>query len=195
MRPEAAEQRRQQGNLIRLGTVAELDLGVARCRIRTGEITTDWIPWLVPRAGSTMEWSAPSIGEQGLVVCQDGDTAAAVFLRGLYSDALPAPASAAGMHLIRFHDGTQIQYDASAHALTAALCEGGTATLTADSGVTVNAGGGVTINASSGTTINGDVQVNGKLVASDDVLAAGISLKSHVHPGVESGTSSTGAPQ
>ena len=187
MRPEAAEQRRQQGNLIRLGTVAELDLGAARCRIRTGEITTDWIPWLVPRAGSTMEWSAPSIGEQGLVVCQGGDTAAAVFVRGLYSDALPAPASAAGMHLIRFQDGTKIQYDASAHALTAALCEGGTATLTADGGVTVNAGGGV--------TINGDVEVNGKLIASDDVLAGSISLKGHAHVGVQSGGSSTGAPQ
>lgn len=190
-----AEQRRQQGNLIRLGTVAELDHAAARCRVQTGELLTDWLPWMVPRAGSTMEWSAPSIGEQGLVVCQGGDTAAAVFLRGLYSDALPAPSSAAAMHLICFQDGTRIQYDAAAHALTAALCEGGTATLTADGGVTVNAGGGVTVNASSGTTINGDVQVNGKLTASDDVLAGSISLKGHTHGGVQSGGSSTGAPQ
>lgn len=179
MRPAAAEQRRQKLNLIRLGTIAHVDHGAARCRVRTGELVTDWIPWLVPRAGETIEWSAPSIGEQGIVLCPDGDTFGAVFLRGLYSDAVPAPASDGGMHLMLFTDGTQLRYDAKTHALAVALCAGGTATLTADGGI----------------TINGDVQINGKLTASDDVLAAGISLKSHVHSGVESGTSSTGAPQ
>lgn len=194
MRPEAAEQRRQKGNLIRLGTIAEVDFGAARCRVRTGELTTDWIPWLVPRVGNTIEWSAPSVGEQGLVLCPDGDTSGAVFQRGIYSDALPAPDNDEHHHLVRFPDGTEIRYDDAAHALDVTLIDGGTATLTASGGVTVNASDGVTVNATT-STFNGDVQVNGTLTASEDCIGGGISLKHHTHGEVESGSSNTGAPQ
>lgn len=196
MRPEAAEQRRQKGNLIRLGTIAEVDFGAARCRVHTGELTSDWIPWLVPRAGSTTEWSAPSVGEQGLMLSPDGDTLGAAFLRGAYSDALPAPDDGEHVHLVRFPDGTQIRYDDAAHALDATLIDGGTAIVTASGGVTVNASDGVTINAASGgVTINADVQINGTLTASTDCIGGGISLKHHTHGEVESGSSDTGAPK
>lgn len=194
MRPEAAEQRRQKGNLIRLGTIAEVDFGAARCRVLTGELTSDWIPWLVPRVGTTIEWSAPSAGEQGIVLCPDGDTTGAVFLRGLYSDALPAPDDGEHIHLVRFPDGTELRYDDAAHALDVTLIDGGTATLTASGGVTVNASDGVTVNATT-STFNGDVQVNGTLTASEDCIGGGISLKNHTHGEVESGSSDTGAPK
>lgn len=179
MRPEASEQRRQKGNLIRLGTVAELDMANALCRVQTGELTTDWIPWIVPRVGTTIEWSAPSMGEQGVVLCPDGDTSGAVFLRGLYSNACPAPSQDAGSHLVRFADGTQLDYNTTQHALTATLCSGGTATLTAAGGI----------------TLNGDVQLNGTMTCSEDVIASGISLKNHTHGNVKAGTDSSGAPQ
>ena len=190
MRPEAAEQRRQKGNLIRLGTVAELDLDTARCRITTGELNSDWIPWLVPRVGNSIEWSAPSIGEQGVVLCPDGDTIGAVFLRGIYSDSFAAPDNGAHVHLVKFPDGTQVRYDDEAHALEITLASGGTVTITADGGVTIN--GDTTINGN--VEINGDVQVNGTLTASDDVIGGGISLKTHAHSGVQSGGSMTGPP-
>ena len=44
------------------------------------------------------------------------------------------------------------------------------------------------------TTINGNVQVNGTLTASTDVIGGGKSLKTHVHTGVQSGSSNTGQP-
>ncbi len=46
----------------------------------------------------------------------------------------------------------------------------------------------ITITASNGVTINGDVTVNG------DVTADGISLKTHVHSGVETGSENTEKP-
>ena len=190
MRPDASEQRRQKGNLIRVGTVAEMDLDAARCRVTSGEITSDWIPWLVPRVGNTIEWSSPSVGEQGLVLCPDGDTIGAVFLRGIYSDAFPAPDNGEHVHLVRFPDGTTVRYDDAGHALEVTLASGGTVTLTADGGVTIN--GDTTINGN--VEINGDVQVNGKLTATDDVVGGGISLKTHTHSGVQSGGSMTGPP-
>ncbi len=193
MRPDASEQRRQKGNLIRFGTIAEVDFSAARCRVKTGELTSDWIPWLVPRVGNTIEWSAPSVGEQGLVLCPDGDTSGAVFQRGMYSDALAAPNNDEHVHLVRFPDGTEIKYDDAAHALDVALANSGTVTVTADGGITLNSSGGVTINAD--TTINGDVQVNGTVTASEDVVGGGIHLKTHLHAGVESGSSISGPPQ
>lgn len=124
MRPEASEQRRQKGNMIRLGTIAQLDLAAARCRVKTGELTSDWIPWLVPRVGTTIEWSAPSMGEQGLVLCPDGDTSGAVFLRGLYSDALPAPSNNAHIHRTTFPDGSEQEHDDQTHTLRLQMAEG-----------------------------------------------------------------------
>lgn len=53
--------------------------------------------------------------------------------------------------------------------------------------LSVDANGNLTINAAAvnitanSTTINGDVQVNGKLTATTDVIGGGISLKGHTH--------------
>lgn len=45
-------------------------------------------------------------------------------------------------------------------------------------------------------TVTADgVQVNGQITATGDVVGAGISLKNHVHGGVQSGGSQTGKPQ
>ena len=44
------------------------------------------------------------------------------------------------------------------------------------------------------TTINGDVHVTGTLTSDVDVIGGGKSLKSHIHSGVQSGSSNTGAP-
>lgn len=58
----------------------------------------------------------------------------------------------------------------------------------------VDNSGNLTITASA-ITINSDVTVNGTLTATNDVVGGGISLKSHVHSGVTSGSSNTGSPQ
>ena len=45
-------------------------------------------------------------------------------------------------------------------------------------------------------TVTADgVQVNGKIMATGDVVGAGISLKSHVHGGVQAGSASSGHPE
>ena len=41
------------GNLVRIGTVSELDLPNARCRVTTGSNVTAWLPWMTHRAGRT----------------------------------------------------------------------------------------------------------------------------------------------
>lgn len=53
----------------------------------------------------------------------------------------------------------------------------------------IKGGGGLAISGGSGATVDGSLTTTG------DVTAAGISLDSHTHTGVESGPSSTGGPQ
>jgi phage baseplate assembly protein gpV len=50
------------------------------------------------------------------------------------------------------------------------------------------------IEATGGITIRGDVAIEGKLTASDDVIADGKSLKNHTHGGVQAGAAHTQRP-
>jgi len=177
-------------NLLRDGVVTEVDHARALCRVRTGEVHTNFIPWLAAAAGALIIWAPPGIGEQVLVLCGDGDLANAVALRGLYSEAFKAPPESVDVTLMRFADGAVISYDSAAHALAAVLPAGGTVAITADGGVSIN--GPVTITGD--TTITGNVAVTGKADVSEDVVGGGVSLKNHVTTNVQPGSGKSGPP-
>ena len=178
------ESQRRISNLIRLGTVADVDHGAARVRVQTDGNTTDWLPWFALRAGNTIDWSAPSVGEQVAILAAEGVMNGGMVLRGLYSSAFPAPESAPGKHVTRHGDGAPITYDEDSHALSAVLPAGGTATITADGGITLNGP----------VTINGTAYVSQTLTAVTDVIGGGKSLKGHAHPGIEPGSGISGPP-
>jgi len=200
-------------NLIRLGTIAEVK--GAKARVRLGPtLTTEWLNWATPRAGSTRTWSAPTVGEQVIVFSPGGDLTRGIILPALYSQAFDAPESSDTIHTTHYPDGAVVQYDHAAHALTATL-PGGTATITADK-VTSNAPstictGDLTVMknliVNGATALNGGVNakagaaggvamaVQGTIKASEDVLAGAISLAKHPHGGVKAGGDKSGGPQ
>lgn len=184
-------------NLIRTGTVVSVDIDAGLCRVASGDLTTNWIPWLTLRAGTTVTWSAPTPREQVILLSPEGDTANAIALCGLYSEQVPAPAASGAISLLRFADGAQLRYDADAHALEALLPSGGTFTVTADGGTTIN--GPLTVNGETtlngNTAVVGNASVSGTATADVDVVGAGISLKGHVHLGVQRGNGLTDPPQ
>lgn len=170
---------RRLANLIRLGTVTAVDHEAERCTISSGKLTIPNRPWLALRAGSSSDWDPPTVGEQCILLSPSGETAQGVALIGLYSKHRPAPSNSATVRRRKYPDGALIDYDHSTHTLSATLPAGGKAQLTAPGGV----------------TIFGNVDITGTVTVSEDVLAAGISLVNHVHSGVQSGPSTTGAPQ
>ena len=70
---------RRLENVVRLGTVAEVRYETpARCRIKTGDLITDWLPWTTARAGGDRSWWAPEVGEQVIAAVVLSDEAEAL---------------------------------------------------------------------------------------------------------------------
>jgi len=182
---------RQFQNLIQRGTVADLDLQAARCRVDIGEVRTDWLPWFTPCAGETLEWSPPSLGEAVLVFGPGGALEGGLVQRGFFSDRFPAPSASPDVWMRTFPDGTVLEYNHAAHRLTGTLAGGGKVELHADGGFEFT--GPFKVNGDS--QFNGDVGVSKTLTAQTDVIGGGKSLKGHKHLGVQTGSSVSGAPQ
>ena len=205
-------------NLIRLGTIAQVD--GAKARVQLGpKLTTEWLNCITQRAGSTCTWSAPTVGEQVVVLSPGGDLARGVSVPALFSKAFDALETSDAIHTTHYPDGAVVQYDHAAHALTA-LLPGGNATIiadkvTSDAPSTTCTGDGTSMGnlivkqsatVDGATALNGGVNakagagggvavaVQGTVKVSDEVLAGTISLAKHTHSGVRAGGDKWGGP-
>lgn len=206
---EIAELFRLISNLIRIGTVFAVDLAgqPARVRVASGDLQSNWLPWLELRAGSTTTWNPPTVGEQVVLLCPDGDPAAGVALMGLNSDGIPAPSARAAEHVTLYPDGARIVYDHEAGQLTAEGIK--TATVTASESATlkcpeITLDGNVTVTGlftyqagmsgkngkGNNTTITGDLRHT-----DGDLSSHGVILHKHPHGGVLRGGAQTDAPE
>ena len=129
-----ADLRRRIDNLLRVGTVAAVDLARARVQVHYGvgtpedaalEARTEWIPWLTTRAGADRAWWAPSVGEQVVILAPSGDLVGAAALPAIFSVQAPPPGDVATRHVVAYADGAVISYDAETHVLQANLPGGG----------------------------------------------------------------------
>lgn len=192
-------------NIVRAGTVVDVDLANARCRVRSGGITTTWLSWYSARAGSVRRWSPPTVGEQCIVLSPGGDTAAGIVVYGVASDANPAPDTSPTVDSTAYADGAVVSYDQASHKLTASLPASGSAEITAplliklssksivlDAEMTTVTGmlnvqklftflGGMSGQAAVGSPSGAPAaQITGTVKA-DEVLAGDISLTGHHH--------------
>ena len=188
----SADNNRRIENLIRFGTIAEVDYATARARVKSGQILTDFLPFITLRAGTTKTWSPPTVGEQCVILASSGELTTACILVGLYTQ--NSPSHSPDVHVIEFTDGAKIEYNQSSGALVVTGIK--TAAITAENQInidcpTVNIKGNVNImgaitTADNGGTkgnssISGDVEVKGTVTAKGDVKAGSISLKNHTH--------------
>ncbi len=129
-------------NMIRTGVVLAVQTSPPRLRVRTGEIETDWIRWGERRAGAGIRtWEPPSIGEQVVLLCPEGDLAQAVAVCAIYSDTHAAPASDADVQLTQYADGSIVEFNSQTSTLSVTVGSGNvvincdTATVTATTAV------------------------------------------------------------
>lgn len=84
-------------NIVRTGRVEAVNPSIARCRIRTGQLLTDWLPWLTLAAGGAGQarhWRVPAVNEECLLLAPGGDLAQALVLPGLFCADMPQNAAA-----------------------------------------------------------------------------------------------------
>ncbi|MFJ2282081.1 phage baseplate assembly protein V [Pseudomonas sp. NPDC087803] len=178
-------------NLIRLGTITAVRMKPPRVQVKTGALTTGWLPWIAPRAGTDREWSPPTKGEQVILFSPSGQLGNGIVLAGLFSDHIPANGDREGLHRSTYRDGTVIEYDSLTHHLNVTLAEGGTTNLTSTSGIHIVG----PITHEGDYTQTGNQSITGKVTVSADVVAANISLVNHPHGGVMPGGAKTGKPE
>jgi phage baseplate assembly protein V len=177
-------------NIVRFGTVAEVQMQPPRVKVSSGNITTTWLPWLNLRAGADREWDPPTIGEQVVLLSPSGHLAQGVALTGLYSDLIPANGDREGLHRRTYRDGAVIEYDSIAHRLRAILPEGGITDITSTGGINITG----PINHVGDYTQQGDQNVTGTVTVSEDVIAADISLRNHRTTGITRGNAVSDGP-
>lgn len=185
-----AELSRLLENLVRLGTIAEVQHAPPRVKVQTGGILTTWLPWLALRAGADRDWDPPTVDEQVVLLSPSGQLANGIAITGLFSDQIPANGDRAGLKRRTYADGAVVEYDSVAHHLRAILPAGGTSEVISDGGIRIVGD----IVHEGNYTQTGNQKVTGKVEVSIDVIAAGISLVEHVHAGVMPGPGQTGSP-
>ena len=85
-----AELERKLANIVRPGRIYEVSAERTRVRVAYdadaagNAVVTTWLPWLTARAGVVLTWSAPSLGEQVLLLAPVGDLAQAYVLPAIY---------------------------------------------------------------------------------------------------------------
>jgi phage baseplate assembly protein V len=169
--PTLAETLRRLDNLIRLGTVAQVDHAGALCRVQSGGLLSGWLPWLTRRAGDTRTWCPPTVDEQVIVLNPTGELGAGIVLSGIYTQANDQPSASADEHVVDYPDGARIAYDHASGALTVS----GMQSIAIDCP---------------------DITINGQVVQAGGLLSSnGIVLHTHTHVGVQPGGGSTGMPQ
>ncbi len=104
-------------NLIRTGVVTEVDHARGMCRVATGNLETDWRPWLTMRAGHSRTWWSPSVSEQVLLLSVGGELTTSFVLPAVYSDQFPAPSASSEAVHIAFPDGAVMEYEPLSGAL------------------------------------------------------------------------------
>lgn len=152
---------RRLESLLRIGTVSEVRHSDARCRVKTGTMHTDWLPWLTLRAGQDRTWWAPEPDEQVIVLSPGGDTRAGFVLPAGYSEKKPAPGKSAEVARMSFADGTVIEYDRAVNVLRVR----GPQLIKLEATSQVLLAGDV--------YIDGNLHVNGSIRANGSVMGAG----------------------
>ncbi|WP_145537466.1 phage baseplate assembly protein V [Yersinia alsatica] len=109
--------KRLLANIIRIGIVSDVDLASGLCRVKIGNLETDWLNWLTLRAGRVRFWSAPSKGEQVIVLSIGGELTTGFVLPAIFSDVNPAPSQSADAIVITFPDGARFEYEPEASHL------------------------------------------------------------------------------
>lgn len=182
---------RRLGNLLRFGTVSEVDTANALVKINLGDLVTGWVPWTTSQAGQNRVWSVPDVGEQ-VALLSPGDPSQGVVIGSMFQTNHPANGNAGKDWRVTFKDGTVLEFDRDASILNATMSAAG------HFNVTIS---GAKIEASASSiklTVGGsvfEITSGGVAITSGSLTHNGTNIGStHTHTSVQPGSGTSGPP-
>lgn len=174
-----SELHRLINNLCRFGTIAELNHGERKVRVKTGDNTTAWLSWPADVGKNYVRWRPLALNTQIVMLCPSGDLSQGQIVGMLYSADFSATETSVSVDVIEYNDGTTIAYNSDDSTLTidgpdAVVVNCKNASVTASENAVIDAGGDVEINAA------GDVAATGATVTLNGGAAGGLVCQTHV---------------
>jgi len=143
-------------NIIRIGTIFEINVQTAKARVKIGELETDFLPWANANSGSNNSWNPPEIDEQVIILSPSGDLSQAVILPSIYKN--NASNSDQNIKSITYQDGSKISFNVSSGTLDLDLKGDVTIKVVGNANIE---GDNVNIKGSSNITLDGNVDLGG----------------------------------
>lgn len=178
-------------NLIRTGTVTEVDRDNWLCRVKVGNLETNWINWLTLRAGNSRTWWKPSVREQVVLFSLGGNLETAFALPDVYSNQFPLPSDSEDGSVTEYPDGGWFEYEP----------ETGRWYVRGIKSMVIEAADNVTFKTENfvveadTTRINSNVVINGAVNQGGGPMSPnGIVVDKHAHDKVKSGGDTSGGP-
>ena len=161
------------------------------CRVKTGELETNWINWLTLRAGNSRTWWKPSVGEQVVLFSLGGNLETAFALPAVYSNQFPPPSDSVDGCVTEYPDGGWFEYEP----------ETGRWYVRGIKSMVIEAADNVTFKTENfiveadTTRINSNVVINGAVNQGGGPMDSnGIVVDDHAHNKVKSGGDTSGGP-
>ncbi|ECD1818501.1 phage baseplate assembly protein V [Salmonella enterica] len=178
-------------NLIRTGTVTEVDRENWLCRVKTGELETNWINWLTYRAGKSRTWWCPSPGEQVVLFSLGGNLETAFALPAVYSNEFPPPSDSESADVTEYPDGGWFEYEPA----TGRWHVRGIKSMVIEAAENITLKTSAFVVEADTTRINSEVVINGGVTQGGGAMSSnGIVVDDHEHTGVAKGGANTGGP-
>lgn len=178
-------------NLIRTGTVTEVDRENWLCRVKTGDLETNWINWLTCRAGKSRTWWKPSVGEQVVLFSLGGNLETAFALPAIYSSQFEPPSDSVNASVTQYPDGGWFEYEPA----TGRWYVRGIKSMVIEATDNITLKTGEFVVEADTTCINSEVVINGCVTQGGGAMSSnGIVVDKHGHTGVKSGGDTSGGP-
>ncbi len=110
---------RRLANIIRLGSIQEIDYQRALATVKIGELETDWLPWITANSGNNKNWNPIELDQQVVVLSPTGELDQGIILPSLYKN--NAPENSPVTQSIYFQDGSRISFNRATGSLDLSL--------------------------------------------------------------------------
>jgi len=151
-----ADLTKRLSNIIRIGTIFEINYQTAKARVKIGELETDFLPWANSNSGSNNIWNPPEIDEQVVILSPSGDLSQAIILPSLYKN--NASNSDQNIKSITYQDGSKISFNVSSGTLDLDLKGDVIIKVVGNANIE---GDNINITSSSNITLDGNVDLGG----------------------------------